>query len=239
MCKQCTDATYQPEPGQGACLNCTAGSYSSGGEAGNTGCTECPAGSACDGTAVPTECGETEYAALESGEPVMETGATRCLPCKAGHRCEGGLLKEQCDKGWAAELGAGECTHCIGTTDALYATDANGDTPEKGAIACAPCRAGYGCKNGELTELCTPGTYAAKGAGTCEQCTGAQYTAGADSQYTASGASQCLECPAGRSCENGKLGELCGPGTYATKGAAACRKCGDAEYAADATGAGV
>lgn len=193
------------------CVNCTAGTYSTGDNVGP--CTTCDSGAyALEGSENCTWClpGTTD----DDGDP-----STPCTDCPLGtrsiHCCRIGPC-QACDAGTYAAAGSPTCTKCLpGTTD----DDFNASTP------CVDCSAGYhNTETGLVGEcpVCSGGTYAAPGSENCTAC----LPGTSDDDRDPS--TPCVDCPPGHYNPNPRLFDecpFCDIGQYASAGSVNCTNC--------------
>ena len=236
VCTACGSDNQFSGAGASSCTECNGGSYTSGGQADTrTACNNCPAGSACDGTSVVTECGAGYYApagasqCTECGADDMwsgpgandceqcnpgyytfggtETTRTSCSLCPAGNQCTfGDSHKIMCLSGFYAEEGSLYCFEC--GADNLYSSQLS--------ESCSECPAGSFTSGGSETtrhdcDTC-PAGYACSGNSYISECT--------TGSYSPSGSSGCTLCAAGKF----------GMGSAQTSEAAACTTCADGYY---------
>jgi hypothetical protein len=126
------------------CLQCPAGSFTTGGDPTGqrrTACDVCPAGSWCDGSSNVTPCTKGHYSTA---------GHSACLKCGTDNR-------------YSPETGATACLSC-----------ANGSFTSGGSRKtrkhCALCTEGHKCDGTSTVTECAPGSFALGGSVDCWLC---------------------------------------------------------------------
>ncbi|GBG24592.1 Signal peptide, CUB and EGF-like domain-containing protein 2 [Hondaea fermentalgiana] len=212
---QCSPGTFS-SGGQAECTLCPSGTYST--TVGATSCDECPAGTYRNAS-------ET-YGCQPCAAGLFGTGngvdALCDGECAAGFACPEGSSSQfetDCEPGYWSSAGSGECSICpVGTYGTGRSTSA----------ACSgQCSAGYFCPAGSSSskqESCStsnPAVY-------CEA--GAQERQVVDDGWYTEGESESLRqsakiCEKGYKCKNGNK-EECPEGTYQDEeGQAQCKTC--------------
>ncbi|KAH8055453.1 calcium ion binding protein [Aureococcus anophagefferens] len=266
-CASCPAGTYQPSSGGASCAACEAGRAMN--SAGSTSCTVCGAGTyqastgagACDGcpggkyladagTATAyhdalddcATCPEdffafgsanTQCAACPAGE-YAGAGSTGCASCAEGAAaaecvvCPGGQYRVEFDCvacpecTFAASSGSVECDDC---PEGRYADEAGLSTCHAAAPGYFPTDLasdadGYGVTSGACFQAaCPSGFYSAGGATNC-----AEVPAGSYASASLAGASSCVSCPAGAYGDasghhSAACGGACAAGRYGASGA--------------------
>ncbi|XP_063683794.1 major surface-labeled trophozoite antigen 417-like isoform X4 [Bolinopsis microptera] len=194
--KACAGGQYLNQ--ENGCTNCEAGEFSAGGtadsctkceadtysEAGATKCTACPSGKvvASGGGKQESDC---TFKSCLGGYYVDATKG--CLPCEAGEFSAGGTA-DSCTKCEADTYSADKATKCTDCPSGKGV--ASGDGKEEVDCKWKPCAGGHYLDQDKGCLTCKAGEYSVGGtAASCSTCL--------KNQYSAVGASQCTDCPAG------------------------------------------
>lgn len=230
----------------GACVACTAGTFS---DATHPSCTGCPAGTYSNaGASACTGCAAGTYTGVD--------GQAQCAPCPDGQASTGALSAcSACPSGTYSNtlIGHAICTPCAegynssapGSAQCLPCP-AGYIAPDTGMSTCTPCSAGqYSGRSGAAAcDSCPAGSYSNTGAAACILCPSGTYsslpgspscsTCGYNRVATTAGSTSCTQCDV---CPSGSYASrtsanfcptciACGPGTYsAVTSAAACSPC--------------
>ena len=192
----CRPGTAQPNVSQGACIDCTTGTFVN--HSGATACFDCPEGSYCaSGTSNPLPC-----AAGSFGNDTGLGSQDECHECPTGHFCFAGAREASaCGAGtYATNRGSPLCSAC---QEGKY-------QDQEGATDCVDCDEGSSCPEGSVVQIratCAEGTYAnATLNRTCVGCPEGKWCAGGATQpqlcrrggFCLANASSPEDCPAGR-----------------------------------------
>jgi hypothetical protein len=143
-CSACNSDDMWSGAVAGACEECPAGSFTTGGDSTGqrrTACNECPAGSWCDGSSTVTPCEKGHY---------VTAGHSACWKCGA-------------DNMYSPNTGASACLSC-----ANGSFTSGGDSETRNH--CAPCTEGHKCDGTSTVTECTPGSFALGGSIDCWLC---------------------------------------------------------------------
>ena len=153
----CTGSKYQSSGGQGVCLSCEKGKYTSKktGDVGNTQCSSCEAGYYCPDGNNRKECSAGYY---------CPAGASEQTKCPAGAKCSksGQTAPEYCT-GSSYQDTEGQ-TSCKTCSAGSYTSGTTGNT------TCTLCEAGYYCQDGNNRKECSAGYYCPAGAKKQTEC---------------------------------------------------------------------
>lgn len=244
----CAKGSYQSMGQQGSCITCPLGHYCD--EYGMTAPKLCILGRKCDATGLssPGDCPIGYYCdsvGISLTEVAVAVGGTATIagrpkPCTPGHYCPINSASEiECSLGtFQPDYQQSLCQPC----NPGFLCSFRGLSEE------SLCPAGFYCVN-NLSSLCPPGYYCLTGTSTKDftsnvvtrplPCSPGTFCAGGNSQLLpsavistspiyckpgtyngSSSASQCLDCPAGKSCN--QVGTVtpvnCPPGTYREAG---------------------
>ena len=205
QCSACAASTYQPLSGQSECVICAAGRFSA--EDNAIDCEECPAG---------------------RSQPV--SGQSECIVCLPGMYAASGSINcdhcpydtyssspeaafcDPCPDNMKAGLGQSYCSRCLPGEGEYVADD--------GGITCVTCQTGMFSPLGLYCEVAPLGWY------TPDAVQSLPCAAGGYANMTY--ATECEECPAGRSQPASGQSECieCVPGTYQSEaGHLGCEPC--------------
>ena len=222
-CKLCEPGMYSAQSDASVCRSCPLGSYRQySGGAGNISCSACPIGGyasstgatgcvACDtgkftvftGSTAPSDC------ILTCAEGKYLVASNMCQSCWAGTFSLRGQSCQECAPGtYSAISAASSCAPCQTGTYAVYhgataCISVQNLTSEIGASIICP-----NCSNlGSYYRLCSNGTYSTDLAATvCSNCSAGSFASApgaqwcnlcSPGQYSLSGFSSCVKCPAG------------------------------------------
>jgi hypothetical protein len=239
--------------GEGSCLFCAPGNYSSGGEAA---CTVCAPGSvtnthAASGARLCRVCTRGQFApsstgtceACGSGQFARSQGSSSCEKCVPGKYLpsKGGGLCLDCDAGQYSLTDGASRDLCVPCEAGMFQT-------KVGSVFCRSCDAGRYRGQLDPADLaasciaCYPGRTSIAEASSCAECLPGSVT----DKLGASGAVHCNECEAGKFsmsptvacafcipgsyCKNGhKI--VCEPGMYSDdRGTKVCKLCDSGQY---------
>lgn len=215
FCNPCQPGTYQHEPGQSRCFQCPEGYHQK--QLNQASCNGCAIGK------YQPDAGTSECKDCDSGQYQDDTGKTLCTECQTGR--------------YITEMGTNDCKDCV---RGQYQN-------EKGKKTCKDCDEGTSSDDVGRQGVCTPcepgKIQSGKGQTSCTPCSKGEYMdeqgssskckscdKGPDEQSysTADGATSCIKCPGGQTCQRTtgisltcEAGEYLAAGTYATK----CKKC--------------
>lgn len=245
----CQPGYYKTPSG---CALCDSGSVTDTlNQIGARTCTVCPDGTyntesttpCISWSVTPQDCFDAINEDGQTGNrytPGSKTTDATCTPCLSGYTAPQSTSNMDpttctlCSGGYGSD-GNGTCIQCI-----------DGHFQVHGSLSsepCAPkeCPVGQGVTDDidkiNDCELCTTDTFSdSPTTGQCESCSGNKYTANGSGQYTAMGASQCMNCPAGKqqSLVGGEC-ELC-PVDQSSASGSECTTCPENTYAADNSG---
>jgi hypothetical protein len=243
-CTKCNIGKFQNLQGQESCKECSSGQYSD--NKGAIGCKVCTAGYECPGNTDRLPCQLGSYQG-DSGASsckscggnnkyigASSTGATVCyfvgtgyystggtaetrtgqVECPSGHYCDGGV-KFECGEGkFQSATGSASC---ISPQTGYYAF---GQTTTTG-VSEKQCEQGHFCENGAKKQ-CLEGTFNNNVGQTA--CSGSCQV-GRSSPLGSLTASDCLQCPAGRTTAGGTACVTCDAGTYSDAAQSSCVDC--------------
>eukprot|EP00948_MAST-09A_sp_MAST-9A-sp1_P004305 g4305.t1 len=248
-CKQCASGTYSFR-GSTACTTCAPGriinsvsSYTSancGGDCGpgryrdasSTTCKACEAGryndepatgacKSCEAGYVNSDQGQTSCATKCSAGTYSLTGASTCIDCPVGkiRNKSDGYPSANC----GGDCGPGRYRDASSTTCKACEAGRYNDEPATGA--CKSCEAGYVNSDQGQTSCatkCSAGTYSLTGASTCIDC-----PAGKNShQIGLNSSDACVPVPAGKYADADRNEIGCPPGQYQDEeGQTFCKLC--------------
>eukprot|EP00928_Gymnodinium_smaydae_P057294 TRINITY_DN4054_c1_g3_i1.p1 TRINITY_DN4054_c1_g3~~TRINITY_DN4054_c1_g3_i1.p1 ORF type:complete len:1570 (-),score=267.31 TRINITY_DN4054_c1_g3_i1:395-5104(-) len=181
-------------------------------EVSQRGCVECPRGWACAGERFPA-------IPCPAGQAAPQTGLTKCLECPAGTTSVNGTSCAACKEGYHAPAEAmAACVPCAaGTGWKTVAPPSNVDATLGVSVVaqCNPCEVGSYAKLGELVcNKCSQAhtTTLFRGSTSHDACVCSEgyyrpcsgdVSSCATSGFAVGAARECVECPAGMSCEAG------------------------------------
>eukprot|EP00937_MAST-01D_sp_MAST-1D-sp2_P002392 g2392.t1 len=211
-CKRCVAGQYQTEKGKVACAACAAGKAGSGPDQavvsycadcdvgrysaiGATTCTACAAGQAqgVAGSASCVECNGTDAFQDQAAQTSCKTcqagsyreSASSCIECPPGYTCNG-RARSKCAAGrYNDASGQTACKDCAAGQYQATAGKAACD-------ACAAGKLGSGKDRARAAHCanCTAGRYSASGATACKECAAGRH-------QPAPGVASCIACTGG------------------------------------------
>jgi len=208
----------------GACTDCPAGYFCTGGTDPPEGC---PAGTslASTGGQSSADCGS-----CDPGYTAVSEGQASCDPCPAGSSCATRTDEPvPCTPGSYSEPRATACTQCPAgfycpLSSAGPQPCPDGSYSEDGAASCTDCPAGSQCAAADQVPTgCEPNEVSSANAIACTPCPAgyscpdsdqASLEACAVGTYSLAGETTCTTCPAGYSCAPDDL-TACPDGSYA------------------------
>jgi len=211
-CTKCTEGYKCDVVGMSTPSACTAGKWSTEGQAD---CQDCPGGYTCNGAGVKAPCTAGKF---------CPAGSSTEQSCTAGYYCPAkSAAKLKCPSGQYSDVGASTCTDATAGHFAKEATS-------KATMDTNLCAEGFYCEigaKGSIDKPCPAGYYSATGVAskdTCVQCDAGYYC------MVGTKASNKTPCPAGYYCIAGSaVPEKCPPGYFrADPGATKledCSKC--------------